>query len=249
MPQLPCLEFNNPRPHAAVRLLCLPYAGAGASAYRAWPGRMPEALGVCAVQPPGRETRLDEPLRGRLDDLTEDLCAALLPYLDRPFAVFGHSLGALVGYEFIRRLDREYGKRPVHFFASGFRAPHSAPTREALYRLSDAELMTYLSRLNGIPQVVLDEPELAKAMLRVTRADLEVVDTYRFDAALGRLQCPITVFGGTSDPTVSEERLRAWSELGDGPFRIRLFAGDHFYLIPKVAELIGEIAQELVGGT
>src|SRR5438552_7109196 len=117
---LACLK---PRPHAAVRLFCFPYAGGGASAFRCWPDALPASIEVCPVQLPGRETRFREPPYTRLAPLAEALGHALRPFLDRPFAFFGHSMGALVAFELTRWLRRAGGPQPAHLFVSACAAP------------------------------------------------------------------------------------------------------------------------------
>src|SRR5262245_27618913 len=121
------------RPHARMRLFCFPYAGSGASVYRAWPEQLPPDVELCAVQMPGREGRYAEPLLTDVHALTPPLCAGIAPYLDRPFAFFGHSLGALVAYETTVRLAREQGLSPAMLFVSGHRAPHLPRTHEPIH--------------------------------------------------------------------------------------------------------------------
>src|SRR5262245_63225231 len=112
------LAYVSPRPAASVRLFCFPYAGGGASVFRGWADCLPGAVEVCPVQMPGRETRFREPAFTRLPPLVEALAASLRPHLDRPFAFFGHSLGALVAFELARRLRRDRGPEPIRLFAS-----------------------------------------------------------------------------------------------------------------------------------
>src|SRR5947208_15726994 len=104
----PWLTRPRPNPSARLRLFCLPFAGGGASAYHTWPEGLPGDVEVCAVQPPGREGRFREPAFARLRPLVTALTDALRPHLDRPFAVFGHSLGALVAFEWVRELRRRH---------------------------------------------------------------------------------------------------------------------------------------------
>jgi medium-chain acyl-[acyl-carrier-protein] hydrolase len=158
----PWLYFFGPRPEADIRLFCLPYAGGTVTTYRTWSKKLPPSVEVAAVQLPGRGSRMPEPPFTQLAPLVEALARNLLPYLDRPFALFGHSMGALVAFELARHLRREHGLTPAHFFSSGQSAPQYDDGFPPLHELPDAELLGELRRLNGTPQEVLEHPELIR---------------------------------------------------------------------------------------
>lgn len=120
----PWLFRPSPKPDATFRLFCFPYAGAGASAYRLWPNHLPTSVELCAVQTPGRESRLRERPFTSFRDLIEAAVDGLEPSCDRPFAFFGHSMGSLVAFEVARALVARGNTPPVHLFVSGQRAPH-----------------------------------------------------------------------------------------------------------------------------
>src|SRR5262245_25071207 len=141
------LAFARPRPQAAIRLFCFPYAGGGASVFRGWANGLPGSVEVCPVQIPGRETRFREPAFTRLPLLIEAVAESLGPHLDRPFALFGHSLGALVAFELARHLQRERGPEPVHLFVSGCGAPQTRGQETLLHTLPAAEFRRELQRL------------------------------------------------------------------------------------------------------
>src|ERR1700694_2711560 len=148
---------RKPGPHTRRRLFCFPYAGAGASIFRAWPDGLPTDVEVCPVQFPGRGTRLMERPFTRLSPLVEALAQALVPLLDKPFAFFGHSLGALVGFELARQLRRQTGVQPVRLFVSADRAPQIPPRDRPIHALPKGEFLVELRRLNGIPRKVLED--------------------------------------------------------------------------------------------
>jgi medium-chain acyl-[acyl-carrier-protein] hydrolase len=238
--------FACPRPNveARLRLFCFPYAGGGAVIYRHWAESLPAEVEVCALQLPGRGSRMREPPLTRVTDIVRIVATELAPYLDRPFAFFGHSLGALVGFELARRLRREIGVEPERLFVSGRRAPQIPSSEPVTYDLPEQEFKDELRRLNGTHSEVLEHDELMELMLPLLRADFEVCDTYRYETG-PRLSCPITALGGLDDEAVPRANIAAWAEQTDGPFRLRMLPGDHFFLHSAEATLLQVVAREL----
>jgi medium-chain acyl-[acyl-carrier-protein] hydrolase len=240
------LPLRAARPNARLRLFCFPYAGRGASVYRAWEPKIPPEIELCAVQLPGREGRLAEPRPASMEVLAGMTAQALEPYLDLPFAVFGHSLGAAVAFEVARNLHQRQGVTPRHVFVSGRSGPHQRPRADDLHALPDGELIRRVQRLQGIPGEVLAHTDVMAALMPLLRDDLRLAETYR--ASPGpTLRCPLTAFGGLQDPLATEAGLDSWRDTTLGPFTIRLFPGGHFYLHQDTDQLIGEIAAALLG--
>lgn len=214
---------------SGLRLICFPYAGGGASVFRSWgQNAMLSSVEVCAVQLPGREARITEPPVEDLRQLVSLLREALEPYLDRPFAFFGHSIGALVSFELARELRRTGGIEPRHLFVSGCPAPH-LPHSERMWDLSDNEFLDRLCRFNGTPSEVLNHPELMHMMLPAIRADFALRDRYDYRDE-PPVSCPITAFGGMADTHVDCAMLRGWRQHTREPFQVWLFQGDHFFM-------------------
>lgn len=235
----------KPNPQATLRLFCFPYSGAGASVYYKWADVLPNTLEVCAVQLPGRETRLTEPLFNHLEPLTEELAAALLPALQGPFAFFGHSMGALISYELTRYLRRQGGPQPQHLLVSGHTAPQLPDREPPIHALPEPAFLEKLRELDGTPEAVLEHPELRELLLPILRADFSVCETYAFSDS-APLACAIAAFGGLQDAYVSREQLAAWQALTRGPFSLRMFPGGHFYLNQNQMLLLKAVAQELL---
>lgn len=229
---------------APTRLFCFPHAGAGPSAYREWETELAGTLQVCRVQLPGREERVREPAFTNVLRLTEVLADALEPWFDRPFAFFGHSMGALIAFELTRELRRRRSVLPRHLFVSGRAAPHLPSRTPSIHHLGDAEFRRELRLLNGTPEQVLQDDELMEFLLPSLRADFSVCETYEHvdDEPLA---LPITAFGGESDPRATAEEIRAWSEHTDARAGIRMFPGDHFYLQSMRPAVISAIVAEL----
>ncbi|MBD0370015.1 MAG: thioesterase [Pyrinomonadaceae bacterium] len=240
----PWLVRSKPRPEAKTRLFCFPYAGGGASIFRGWQDELPQTVEVCAVELPGRGKRLLETPFTELSSLVRAAADALLPYLDKPFAFFGHSMGAVIGFELARHLRDEEGKRPLHLFVAGRRAPQLAETEAPTYNLPDAEFIDELRRLQGTPEEVLEHPELMELMIPVLRADFELIQTYGYTdgAPLG---CPITAFGGDEDEGATAADLEAWAEQTTAAFSLRVLPGNHFFLNTARPHLLETIAREL----
>lgn len=222
------VQVSHPRPAARVRLICLPAAGSGASRYRDWPVYLPDEVEVVSVQLPGRENRFaDNPIES-MDQLVDSLLDGLGSCLTRPFALFGHSMGALIAFELGRRI-RACGVAPVHLFASGCRAPHLPSRSPDWHTLPDQEFIAKITALGGIPPELLAQREFLDAMLPALRSDCTLSETYLCRSA-PPLSCPVSAFGGLADQEVLPEDVRAWSRHTTGLFRAHLLPGDHFFI-------------------
>jgi medium-chain acyl-[acyl-carrier-protein] hydrolase len=240
----PLWTVVKPRPHALVRLFCCPYAGGNAAIYRPWAIDLPDSIEVRALQPPGHAGRIAETL---FTDLLAFVAAAgpqTVGLLDRPFALFGHSLGAIVAFELARWLRRHQRVRPEHLFVSGRRAPQFPETDEPNYSKNDADLIASLHEMNGTPPEVLENAELLGLMLPMLRADFEMIETYAYvaDQPLG---CPITVFSGATDPETQPEWVDAWRIHTTSRFAAHTLPGDHFFINTHRPDLLELLRTEL----
>lgn len=220
---------RRPNPLATLRLFCFPYAGGGTPIYRGWPDQLPEDYEVCAVQLPGRGNRIKEPPYYSVEPMVEALASAVVPYLDRPYAFFGHSMGAAVGFELARVLDARGLGLPVRLFVSGRGAPQLPPDWAITYNLPEPQFVSHIRNLNGTPAEVLEHPELMALMLPLLRADFSVVETYQYRPG-PPLGCPLTAFGGLDDTEVKPAKVAAWREQTSADFNLRMMPGDHFFL-------------------
>lgn len=227
-----------------VRLFCLPYAGGGASAFRSWPARLP-GVDVLGVQPPGRETRLSEPPLTRWQPLITALADAVAGELDRPYAIFGHSMGARVGFELARELRRRGQPAPVALFASACKAPHvPRPPLPKFDAMPEKVFVARLRRMNGTPPEVFDHPELLELLLPAIRADFSLADSYEY-ADEPALDCPLRVYGGSLDREAREDELLAWQAHTTQSFDLTMLPGGHFVIVSHEREITGAIAAEL----
>ena len=238
------IAYGKPNPQARLRLFCFPYAGTGTSIFRAWSDGLPADVEVCPVEFPGRGTRLMEAPLTRLTPLVQALAQALAPLLDKPFAFFGHSLGALVAFELARYLRRQSGVRPVRLFVSADRAPQIPARGRPMHALPEGEFLAELRRLNGIPATVLEDADIMQIMLPILRADFAVYETYAYSTELP-LPCSITGFGGLHDHRVSRGDLEAWCDQTSASFSLRMFPGDHFFLNTVQPLLLQALSHQL----
>ncbi|MEV4658608.1 thioesterase domain-containing protein [Micromonospora sp. NPDC049301] len=230
------------RDPAPVQLFCLPYAGAGASAFRHFPARFGPDVEVLPVQLPGRENRISEDPRFRV----ADVATAIAERADRPYAIYGHSMGGRLGFEVVRELRRAGRPLPLRLYVGGARAPHvSAPSVfDGLSRVDDEELLRRLRTGGGLPAGVLEHPELVELLLPLLRADFERVDGYRYRPE-EPLPVPIVVFSGRDDGAVTREQSAAWREHTSAGFTLHDLDGGHFFLHDALPDLAAAIRADL----
>ena len=238
------VTFPKLRPQAKLRLFCFPYAGGSTMIFRPWINVLPESVEACLIQLPGRGPRLMEAPFTRLLPLAEAIAENILPYCDKPFATFGHSMGAMLSFEVVRYLRDRYRVEPAQVFVSGRRAPHVSKTDRPTHNLPDAELIEELKRIKGTPQEVLDNAELVQMILPILRADFEVCQTYEYGPG-EPFSCPIVGFGGLEDDEETRESMEAWGEQTTGPFSLRMLPGDHFFLHSSERMLLHILCREL----
>ena len=226
---------------ARRRLFCFPFAGGGAAAFRGWSRRLPPDVEVLSVQLPGRESRIREK---PLDDIADIVAAArpaILAASDLPYAIFGHSMGALVAFELVLSLEQDPGRGPEHLFVSARRSPEEPDVIPPVHALPDAEFMDKLQgRYGAIPEEVRKEPELLELLLPPLRADIRAIETYK-RTSNRKVRCPIHVFGGSEDFHPKPSQLPGWQAVAEREIRVRLFPGNHFYLNAQEEALVADM--------
>lgn len=239
----PWVSIPNSMPQAHLRLFCFSYAGGSAGIYYSWFHYLKD-VEVCAIQYPGREKRILEPLLSDFRSMVDALVPAILPLLTKPFAFFGHSLGAIICFELAHRLYDEYALSPQHLFVAAHRAPQLPDPRPSLHQLPLDEFKKELQRLGGTPQSILANAELMNILLPILRADFAVGKTFVYSPrkALG---CAISAFGGEQDFSVSQQELEGWQSQTTGSFSLKMFKGGHFFIHTEQTPLLASIAQGL----
>jgi medium-chain acyl-[acyl-carrier-protein] hydrolase len=229
-------------PPPTVRVLCVPYAGGTSAIFRGWSHALPSAaVGFVELPnrlPGGSSTAIGiDGVASALADIISSTCD------DLPCVVFGHSLGALIAFETARRLAD--WPPLAGLIVSGRRPPALPPVHPAITGLPDADFLAAIQdRYKAIPAAVLQEPELLALLLPRLRADMVMLETYRYEAA-ARLPCPLLVYGGDADPHAPAPQLPGWADEAGGRCEVRLFAGGHFYFQEAPAPLLDVLATDL----
>lgn len=238
------VESRSPTPKPQ-RLFCVHHAGGSAQMFHTWARALPD-IDVCPIQLPGRARRLSEPLLHTIVDMATDTAAGIRTLLDRPFALFGHSMGALVAFELARRLTVPERARLRGLFVAGAAAPH-IPHESALKgHESDAELFERMVSLGGTPDAVGNHPELVEMLAPIIRADFAAVSSYRYVPG-PPLDCAIVAFGGRDDTSVPRESLGAWRSYTTRSFSAMVVPGDHFFVRTDPSAVIARIGTVLRG--
>jgi len=232
----------EPKPHASVGFVCVPFAGGGATSFRGWSAHVPANVELVALQLPGRETRLREPPLCSMAAVVEQV-APVLQQLDRPLVIFGHSVGAIIAFELARTLQAHDPALVSHLIVSGRGAPE-IPVPSRKFALPDHQLRAELASYGGTPSSVLADRELMAALLPGIRADLQINETYRYEPG-PRLSCPLTVLAGTLDPIVPREWVASWASHTSGAHEMHWIEGDHFFIREQFADVIPRLRRVL----
>ncbi len=228
-----------------VRLFCFSYAGGSASAFYSWLSMFPSEIEVCPIQLPGRENRFSEPPLTSLKELLPLLASILLPYLDREFAFFGHSMGALICFELARYLRREHHLCPIHLFASACLAPQQLHLSPSFHQLPETAFIDQVRQCyNGIPHELQANAELMAVYLPILRADFTLVEMYTYKIE-NPLDCPITVLGGLQDSSTQRDELKVWAAHTHNNCTLHMLPGDHFFLRSAQSLLVQTVVQDL----
>lgn len=228
-----------------ARVFAFPYSGAGASAYFQWAKHcQSHGSDFIGVQPPGRENRLREKPLTDLSTLLASLLPAITPLLNKPFVLFGHSMGALIAFELCRSLRKQGLPLPQHLYVSGFRAPDMPNPNKELHRLSNQGIIDNLRQYGGTPEVVLNNKELMAMFLPVLRADFALHETYRYQPEVP-LPCPITALSGVSDSIIKPDYMRNWERQTAQRFEPVHYEGDHFFLHKQMSAILHRLQQAL----
>ena len=219
-------------------MFCFPYAGGSATLYRDWPGHLPDDIELVGVQLPGRAFRLREPPFTDITHLLDALEKQIVPFLNQvPFIFWGHSMGALVAFELMRRFQEQSIPLPTMAILSGRRAPHLPYDPLNVPDMSDEEFMNELRRLGGTPDEIINNQRLMNLVMPSLRADFEILYRWRY-VETDPFNVPFKVLGGKQDRPIPEADLEAWGRYTSSDFSTHMFEGDHFYLHHAETELL-----------
>jgi surfactin synthase thioesterase subunit len=236
------LYGSTRRSASRARLFCFPHAGVGSSVFRLWSTGLPPEVDLLAIQLPGRTTRFSEPAISNLSILADAIVKEIASYLDLPFVLFGHSMGAVLAAEVAHGLAARRLPPPHHLVLSGHRPPRLPDPHPPLGGLSDSDFVVEINRRYGsIPPEILAEPDILALLLPPLRADFAALETHK-PPARQPLDCPISAFGGDEDAFAPREHLEAWRDETMNSFDLRIFPGGHFYLEPERSAVLTQLS-------
>lgn len=235
----------KPNPASHIRLFCFPYAGAGSSLFHVWSKSLLPVIELFLVNIPGRDARIRETPHRQLQGLINPLTEGLIPHLNKPFAFFGHSMGSLISFEVAAALRRAGHSLPLHLFVSGRQPPHLPASHPNFHALPEHDFLRAVQETYGeLPEIILQDSELTGLFSSLMRADLTMLETYQYEDE-APLACPITVYGGVQDTSVTEQGLAAWKQQTTAGFRMKMFPGEHFFIHTARSAVLEDINTEL----
>jgi pyochelin biosynthesis protein PchC len=238
------LRRYRPRPAARLRLVCFPHGSGNATFYRPWAALLPDDVELVAVQYPGRLDRIAEPCVVDMATMVARASEALADVLPHPTILFGHSMGASIAYEVARAAERRYGGPLAGLVVSGRPSPRRQ-RRDDLYLAGDDALWDELRRLDGTSADVLEHPELRAALMPSLRGDYQLIGTYT-PVPGPPLATPILALTGDEDPEAAVPEVADWERYTTAGFALRVFPGNHFYLVPRRDAVLAAITDALV---
>ena len=237
------IRFGHKTETPLIRLFCFHFAGGSALSFKNWAKYLPENIELIAIQLPSRDGRYTEAALTETTQVVESIRQQILPYLTKPYIIFGHSLGALISYELLHDLNKPEIMPPALFIPSAYRAPHLPAKAKPAYTLPDKEFIARLEQFEGTSKVVLENQELMAAFLPRIRADFQILETYKYQQR-PRLNTPILAIMGKDDPHVAKNELLDWEGHTQEKFRCHFFEGGHFFIHTAEQELMQMIRQE-----
>jgi acyl transferase domain-containing protein len=245
--------YLEPITKPRIRLFCFPYGGGGASIFRGWQSHLPAGIEVRPIQLPGREQRIREQALDQLEPLVASLTEVIGPYLDLPFALFGHSMGALIAFELARALDRKFGKAPAAFFAAGYPAPHLENRFFENLLPEDPEDLEGIEKrkdrireLDLLPDALIGDQDLMRVLLPTFCADFTLVKSYKYFEA-PPLSCPLFAYSGEDDPEITVPHVSEWYRHTTGTFTLRVLPGAHRFVDTQRGALLQCLSTDLGG--
>jgi medium-chain acyl-[acyl-carrier-protein] hydrolase len=220
---------QNPRPDAQFRLFCFPYAGGSAAAYAAWGKLIPPNVELVAIQPPGRANRMNEKLLTSVEQMADQISQVIAPLLDRPYVIYGHSLGAAVSFEFLHKLHERRLPPPIRYFCGARRAAHNAPRIPPIHDYPLEQFKSELRDSYGTSEMILNNPELMEIFAPILRTDFAAAYAYR-RRPLVKLECEVSAFCGAADDKVLFEDMVGWQEHFTKAVDFKVFEGGHMFL-------------------
>lgn len=232
------------KPESQIRVIALPFAGGGPSAFHSWHPIFSDNIELIVINYPGRETRFTEKPVNDPEEMVSEIVNSLSDYSDKPFVLFGHSMGAMLAYFVTCELQRKQLMMPEILFVSGMRAPHIASRSEPVKQMNDEDLVNSLNKYGGMPAELFKNKELLQIFLPIIRADLEMLGRVPVEKS-DNVNVPIFAYGGELDQTFTKDDLQQWDQYSDVEFKLHLMPGGHFYINQHRNELLRAIEDDI----
>jgi surfactin synthase thioesterase subunit len=213
---------------STIDLFCFPYAGSGASIFYSWANHLNPKINIYGFQAPGKEDRISEDLIIDLNILIQNAVQELKQIINKPFVLFGHSMGSVLAFEIAKSLESE-NITPKLVILSGRPPPKFGLRMNPISHLGDKELITELYKLEGTDTRILENDELMELLLPIIRADFRISEAYQSSASL-KINSPMIAIGSEEDPWLNEAEFNDWKDYSNSTTKIQFFPGGHFYL-------------------
>lgn len=229
-----------------TKLFCIPYSGGSSSVYYKWKRLLHPSITLCPLELAGRGRRMREPFYASVAQAADDISDMILSQLEQgePYAIYGHSMGALLAYETYYSLKAKGIHDPEHIFFSGRKAPQDELEKSEYYKLPEEEFLNVVFHYGGNTREILQNRELLDLFVPILRADFKIAEIYEYNAHDDKIQCECTVVNGRSDRSISKQDITMWSELIDGYCQYRWISGEHFFISENTeatVKLINEV--------
>ncbi|WP_165763841.1 thioesterase II family protein [Halalkalibacter urbisdiaboli] len=227
-------------------MFCFSYAGGTATLYLKWKRYIHPNIHLYPLEIPGRGTRINESLCNTIEDIVDDTYRKISTIVDDgEYAIFGYSMGSLIGFELCRKLKENGHKMPVHLFTAALMSPNLIEKRETIHTLPNEEFLQELIKFNGFPNEIIENKAIMDFYLPILKADFEAIETYTYRKNKRNIDVNITTLYGKDD-TVQMEEIHAWANVTTGKHVTYEMMGDHFFILSQAERISGIITETLV---
>jgi surfactin synthase thioesterase subunit len=226
-----------------IRLFCLPFAGGNSYSYRKFQEHLADFINMIAIDLPGHGKYIRQPLLTHLEDMAAYIFQQINQKLTEPYAIYGHSMGTLLGYLVSKHIVQAKLMPPIHLFFSGHQGPPVSSKEGNWYALPKEQFITKVMAYGGIPKEIAAEKELMDLFVPIMRADFQAIANYHYKKA-APLEIPITIMFGSDEDITYDEAL-TWQEVTNHPVSIHQFSGGHFFIFDHLPEICSLISQTL----
>ncbi len=224
-------------------LFCIPFSGGNSYSFSGFKKYFPHNIEIVTLELPGHGKRIAEPLLNNIDDMTEDLYNQIKNKISKTYAIFGHSLGSLLGYSLAKLISKKNENEPIMLFLSGHTAPSIAKPQKKS-SLSDDKFIDMLREMQGTPEELLSDKSFIQYFLPVIRADFYAAENYIYKPETSPLDVLINVLYGNEED-FSEAEARLWQLETTKEITINCFNGGHFFILDHTQDICNFIINRL----